>query len=151
MQEPARFADIRATTLTGLEPEVRLLRVGRVVYLEGHVSCYERKKRLAQLAADLPFVEKVVNRLRVVPGFQRPDHRVKEEVLAALRLGSLARRAEISVSVTDGVVEMAGTVPDISTRIAAEVAAWSACGVQHVENHLEIRPLGTLSSPPRLA
>ncbi|HEU4759179.1 MAG TPA: BON domain-containing protein [Dehalococcoidia bacterium] len=146
MQEPVRFGVRGSLALSELEPEVRLLWVGEVVYLEGRVHSYERKKRLAQLAAEMPSVTKVVNRLRVVPGSHLPDERVREQVLTALGLGSLVTRADISVRVRDGVVELQGTVPDISTRIAAEVAAWSACGVQHVANRLQVVAPGPLRS-----
>ncbi len=145
MQERAGSTGRGAKGLSELEPEVRLLRVGRIVYLEGSVSSFERKRRLADLAAELPSVKKVVNRLRVVPASHRPDRKVKEEVLAALRMPPLGER-DISVSVADGVVSLEGTVPDISTRIAAEAAAWSACGVRHVENRLDIQPRARLSA-----
>jgi len=144
MQERAGSTRPGASGLWELEPDVRLLRVGRVGYLEGSVSSFERKRLLGDLAAGLPSLDKVVNRLRVVPASHRPDRKVKEEVLAALRMAPLGQR-DISVSVVDGVVSLEGTVPDISTRIAAEAAAWSACGVRHVENRLHVGPRARLS------
>ncbi len=128
----------RRARLQQLEPEIRLSVVGRVAYLDGSVSCYDRKKALAQLAGGLPFVDSVVNRLRVVPGSLRPDRAIEEAVLAALTIDPVLRLENVSVKVADGVVELSGVVADISARISAEAAAWSACGVCHVDNRLEI-------------
>jgi len=126
--------------LQKLEPGVRLSVLGRVAYLEGCVSSYERKKELTRLAAGLSSVKKVVNRMRVVPGSPRADVAIEEAVLAALKIDPVLSLESISVKVTDGVVELRGMVPDISARIAAEASAWSTWGVRHVDNRLEILP-----------
>ena len=125
-----------------MEPDARLSLVGRVAYLEGCVSCYQRKKALTRLVAGLPSVERVVNRLRVVPGSPRSDRAIEEAVLAALNIDPVLRLESLSVKVADGVVELRGAVPDISARIAAEAATWSVCGVRHVDNRLDILPSG---------
>lgn len=133
--------------LPGLEPDVRLLVMAGVAYLEGSVSCYQRKKAMEQLVAKLPSVKEVVNRLRVVPGSLRSDRAIEEAVVAALQTELAPRLGSLSVRVSEGVVELRGTVPDMLSRIAAEAAAWSACGVQHVVNHvsvLEQKPLSSL-------
>ncbi len=130
-----------------LEPDVRLSVIAGVAYLHGTVSCYERKKALSRLAAGLPRVERVENRLRVAPGSMRSDRTIESEVSAALNMDPSLRGAQIIVKVTAGVVELQGKVGRVSARAAAEGAAWSACGVQHVENRLEIMPqAGSLSS-----
>lgn len=132
-----------------LEPDMRLFVVGRIAYLEGSVSCYDRKKALAQLAADLPLVEQVVNRLRVAPGSPRSDRAIEEAALAALKMDPVLEPEDVSVKVADGVMELRGRVGDASARIAAEAAAWSASGVRHVVNNLSVlgeKPLNSLGS-----
>ena len=124
--------------LQELDPDVRLSVLGGVAYLEGSVSCYERKKALGRLATGLPGVERVVNRLRVAPGGLRSDRMIEAEVLAALKMDPALRSERISVRVNDAVVELRGTVPGVPARIAAEVAAWSACGVHQVNNRLQL-------------
>jgi len=140
MQGHIRGEDKKWLRLQKLEPGVRLSVVGRVAYLEGCVSCYERKKALTRLVAGLPSVERVVNRLRVAPGSPRSDRAIEEAVLAALKVDPVLSLANVSVKVSDAVVELIGVVPDIPARIAAEAAAWAACGVRHVDNRLETPP-----------
>jgi len=138
--------------LHNLEPDVRLSVVGGVAYLDGRVSCYERKKALGRLAAELPSLARVENRLRVAPGSPRSDRTIELEVLAALNMDASLTGEHISVKVQDGVVELRGKVARVSARMTAERAAWSACGVQHVENRLEFLPqANTLSSLGRSA
>ena len=138
-QVSAKGEEKRWLRLQLLEPGVRLSVLGRVAYLEGYVSRYERKKELTRLAAGLSSVAKVVNRLRVVPGSPRADGAIEEAVLVALKIAPILSSESISVKVTDGVVELTGMVPDISARVAVEAAAWSTWGVQHVDNRLELR------------
>ena len=127
------------SALPGLGGEgLRLSIVGRIAYLDGSVSSYQEKRSISQVAAGLPNVDKVVNRLRVAPSSPRADQTVAGNVLAALKNDPVLRPLSIAVSVVDGVVELKGAVSDISVRIAAEAAAWSVCGVKHVVNRLEI-------------
>jgi len=136
-----------ASSLAGLEGEgVRLSIVGRVAYLDGSVSSYQEKRSIDLVAADLPDIEKVVNRLRVAPSSPRSDENIARNVLAALKKDPVLRPHTISVVAMDGVVELSGAVTDISARIAAEAAAWSACGVSHVVNRLEIAGAVDLAS-----
>lgn len=122
--------------------DIKLTMVGDVAYLDGHVSSYQQKKAISHVAADLPRVRKLVNRLRVVPCSPTSDRIIVENVFLALRTDPALRLHPIAVTVTDGIVELSGAVPDFSARIAAEAAAWSVCGVRHVINRLEIAPAG---------
>ncbi len=123
-----------------LEPGVQLSVAHGVAYLKGHVSSYERKKALGSMVDAFPSVERVVNLLRVMPGGLRADDTIQKEVMEALSAVSRSDRGEVSVRVANGVVEMEGSVPDLSARIAVEAVAWSVWGIQHVRNRLEIRP-----------
>lgn len=126
------------TLLQELEQDIRLSLVGGVAYLDGRVSCYERKRALTHLVQGLPSVERVVNRLRVAPGCLRSDRTIEEEVRAVLRIDPALQLERVLVKAIDGVVELTGVAPDLATRMAAETAAWSACGVHHVENRLRL-------------
>ena len=149
---PVRIPGEEKALLHKLEPDVRLSVVGGVAYLDGRVSCYERKKVLSRLTAELPFVERVENRLRVAPGSLRSDRTIEFEVSAALKMDPSLGGEQIVVVAKDGVVELRGKVGCMSARVAAERAAWSACGVQHVENRLEFLPqANSLSSLGRSA
>lgn len=115
---------------------VRLTLVGSVAYLDGSVASYQQKKAIERLTASLPRVSKVVNRLRVVPCARRPDPAIQADLIAALREEPALPDQGIDVRVSDGVVELLGTVPDASARTSAEAVAWSIWGVQHVVNRL---------------
>src|SRR3989304_6529735 len=100
-EPPVRTLGKEKGLLQEVEPDVRLSVVGGVGYLEGSVSCYERKKALGRLATGLPGVERVVNRLRVAPGGLRSDRMIEAEVLAALKMDPALRSERITVRVND--------------------------------------------------
>lgn len=129
-----------------LPGEVKLNIVGRVAYLEGRVCTYQQKKEIGRITASLPGVERVVNRVRVIPYTARPDREILEDVKAALRSAPELSDLSIGIQVRDGVVDLMGAVPDVRARIAAEAAAWSVWGVRHVVNHLEAVSAGELDS-----
>jgi len=125
-------------------PDVRLIVVNGVAYLDGPVASYHQKKAIASAVAALPNVRQVVNRLRVVPGNPRDDAEIAQNILERLRRDPILSLYDIGVSVDDGVVTLAGRVSSISGRIAAEASAWSVCGVRHVINRIELTPAKAL-------
>ena len=138
MQSARRSGVAGQSELARLEPDVRLRVVGRTAYVEGSVPSYERKKSLSRVVERLPGVDRVVNRLCVAPSCHRADEAVTQAVLAALGRNHLLRLEGISVTAAEGVVELRGAVPGISSRVAAEAIAWSVTGVTHVHNRLEL-------------
>jgi len=120
--------------------DVRLVVVNGVAHLDGHVASYHQKKALASAVAALPHVRGVANRLRVTPGCIRSDAQVRERVQEALQKGPILSLYPMAVAVNDGVVELRGKTSSLSERTAAEALAWSACGVHHVVNRLEVVP-----------
>lgn len=120
------------------EGEVRLAVVGKVAYLDGSVGSYRQKKAIGKVTASLPRVSRVVNRLRVVPCTPRPDAAIRSDVEAALAEHPELRGWGLSISVSDGVVELRGVLPSPGACTAAEAIAWSVCGVQHVVNRLAV-------------
>ena len=138
MQSARRSGVAGQSEFARLEPDVRLRVVGRTAYVEGSVPSYERKKSLSRIVERLPGVDRVVNRLCVAPSCHRADEAVTQAVLAALGRNHLLRLEDISVSAAEGVVELRGAVPGISSRVAAEAIAWSVTGVRHVHNRLEL-------------
>lgn len=120
--------------------DIRLVVVSGVAYLDGSVASYQQKKGIGAAVATLANVREVVNRLRVTPSSARSDKEVAQNIIAALEKDPMLSLYAIAVAVKDGVVELRGRVSSISGKIAAEAAAWSACGVRHVVNRMEVTP-----------
>lgn len=129
---------IRRCKLAG--EDLKLIIVSGVAYLDGSVASYRQKREVATVVAALPNVRRVVNRLRVAPAGPRSDRQIAQEVLQALSDDPVLSFSTIGVEVIDGVVELTGRVGSLLSRIAAETIAWSAPGVRHVINRLEVAP-----------
>jgi len=118
--------------------DVPLTTINGVAYLDGPVASYDQKKAAASIAASLSDVRRVVNRLRVIPGNPRAEAEIRENIGERLRHDPSLSRNSIGVSVDDGVVTLIGKVSSISSKIAAEVVAWSVSGVRHVVNRIKV-------------
>ncbi|MDE2576830.1 MAG: BON domain-containing protein [Rhodospirillales bacterium] len=96
---------------------------------------YQRQEAEARVRA-LEGVRGVANDIAIRPAAIAPD-------IAANVRRALARHAEldagrITVAEDGASVALAGTVPSLAARHAAENAAWSAAGVAAVENRLSV-------------
>lgn len=132
-----------------------------VLTLEGEVEHIMAKKRALEVAAALPGVAGIVDRLRLVPARQMEDGEIRDHVCTALLaenlLSSCAVRAMvkgatelvrgagqgeglIDVEVNDGVVTLNGTVTSLSAKRLAGVLAWWVPGSREVVNGIEVAP-----------
>jgi osmotically-inducible protein OsmY len=80
-------------------------------------------------------VRAVVNRIRFVPE-HRPDQGVAAEVRGALRNTAALSKMPIRVRVTDGVVELLGSISSWDEQLLAERVARSVPGVRFCQNQL---------------
>ncbi len=69
---------------------------------------------------------------------RRKDEEIKKDVTDALYWNSRIDSSGVSVSVSDGVVNLSGTVPSYGARNAAAGEAWSVAGVHSVVDHLAV-------------
>ncbi|HEX7053391.1 MAG TPA: BON domain-containing protein [Burkholderiales bacterium] len=138
-----------------------------VAVLEGEVGDIAAKKLALELAASVPGVRGVVDRLRVAPGSRpgegrRGDGEVRDSLArrfleqpefrnCTLRTHTnerdqLLREAngdgvgDIEISVSDGVVVLEGRVISQPHRLFAGVLGWWTPGRRDVVNALEVRP-----------
>jgi len=133
-----------------------------VVRLEGDVPDIAAKKLALELAASVPGVRGVVDRLRVIPGERRGDGAIRDSLAKFLlqepevRNCTLQFRAkgrtevlrkieqdgagEIEFSVTEGVIVLEGHVISQSHRRFAGVLAWWTPGTRDVVNALAVIP-----------
>lgn len=136
---------------------------GRLV-LQGNVENVASKRLAARIAGDLASDEHpVADALEVVPAAARADGDLLDAFtralleLAELKPLTIRRRhrdqletlrtapasetpGEIEFGVSQGVVELAGTVPSLSHRRVVEVLAWWLGGCRNVVNQLRVEP-----------
>lgn len=130
--------------------------------LEGEVENIVAKKLALELAAALPGVRGIVDRLRVFPAQPMGDGAIRDHVRDALlqepaltnctlsvwekgaativREATRESAAVIAVSVEDGVVTLNGQVPSLSHKRLAGVLAWWVPGSRDVVNGLDVVP-----------
>jgi osmotically-inducible protein OsmY len=141
---------------------VRIDTADGTVTLEGEVADVAAKKLALELAAAVPGVRGVVDRLRVIPGDRRGDGAIRDslarmlleapelkrcsfnmktnEKMVVLRRVDHDADADIEISVTDGVILLEGSVISQSHLRFAGALAWWTPGRRDVINALEVRP-----------
>lgn len=77
------------------------------------------------------------------PGEQWDDNKIHAEVKAKLTTDHFSNITNIDVNVTNGVVTLAGEVPNEKIKAEAEAEARSVKGVKNVTNRLQV------SEPPK--
>jgi osmotically-inducible protein OsmY len=152
----------RETRINVHRHPVRISNSNGVVVLEGEVADVAAKKLALELAASVPGVDGIVDRLRVAPGEPRGDGAIRDSLARRLleqpEFRNCALRAhtnersetlrtaqadavgEIEISVTDGVIVLEGQVISQSHRRFAGVLAWWTPGRRDVVNSLAVRP-----------
>lgn len=108
------------------------------VTLKGTVPAYWQKVKARELASGLMGVIGVTNELAVVPSKRYEDRRIAEEIEAALERNIYVDAETVDVKVRDGVVMLAGTVPDMRAYNAALDTAKYTPGVVDVINELVV-------------
>lgn len=133
-----------------------------VLTIEGEVEHIMAKKRALEVAAAIPGVTSIVDRIRLAPAERMADGAIRERVCKALlaeeMLGSCAiwaivkgksevvREADqgvdgsIDVEVQDGVVILNGAVSSLTAKRLAGVLAWWVPGSRDVVNGIEEVP-----------
>lgn len=107
------------------------------VTLVGDVDFQYQKESAEEVVRDLVGVKGVRNLLLLKPGGATAGE-VRERIAAALKRNATLDADRIAVEARDGKVVLRGTVRSWAERQDAERAAWSAPGVQSVEDHLAV-------------
>jgi osmotically-inducible protein OsmY len=79
-------------------------------------------------------------------GYKRSDERIREDVSEALTRSHEVDATNIEVTVSDGVVTLAGSVDDRHAKRMAEDIAEDVSGVRDVQNQLRVQPSSTITS-----
>lgn len=72
-------------------------------------------------------------------GYRRSDERILDEVCERLTEDDAIDASDVEVTVKDGDVTLAGTVPDRAMKLSAELICGSVRGVVDITNLLRIR------------
>ena len=80
-------------------------------------------------------------------GYARSDERIREDVSDRMWLNSWLDASDVEVSVSNGEVTLAGTVPSREEKRRAEDIAESVPGVTHVQNNLRVRGARSSAAP----
>jgi len=130
--------------------------------MEGELDSVAAKKLALEIAAAIPGVRGIIDRVRVAPSKRMEDGEILVHVLHALsgesglqtcaltsRRGarveytpspSPGARGQIDARVEDGVVTLDGDVPSLTQKRLAEVLIWWVPGVRDVVNGLGVTP-----------
>jgi osmotically-inducible protein OsmY len=159
----------RVRAALGHDPRINLHRhpihlhgEGGILTMDGEVGDIVAKKRALELAAAVPGVDGLVDRLRVAPTRPMGDGAIRDHVRDALlqepafanfavevrdqgRLDTIRPASGtpcggIEVAVAAGVVTLNGQVPSLSHKRLAGVLAWWVPGSREVINGLAVEP-----------
>jgi osmotically-inducible protein OsmY len=125
-------AALKGLRIDGLRVDV----VGDCVYLHGQARCYETKRAAGDLAGVTSHGVRIANEIRVVHADDFDDHRIRNEVEAAIRrvAGGTAR---VMATVHESVVTLTGVARDPHQRHAIEAAVWETRSVARVHSRLD--------------
>jgi osmotically-inducible protein OsmY len=140
--------------LTPGNPGIRL--EGDAIVLEGTVEDMAAKRLVPRIVAETSGGKGVLDRLRIRQDEPREDPNLasavermlgQEPVFTRYRVmpgkstGQMDAASKLlRVNVTDGVVQLSGTVESLSHRRIAEALAWWVPGVADVDNRLYVSP-----------
>jgi hyperosmotically inducible protein len=115
-----------------------------VVTLFGTVPTPAVKRKAAAEASKVAGVKRVKNELQVVPSgvkqdISKRDSEIESNVERAVGNDRSLKDANIHVEVRDGVARLSGTVPNESSKMAAETKVKKIDGVRKVQDDLQIR------------
>ncbi len=106
-----------------------------IVVLTGTVAVPAWRRRAQRIARAVRDVRAVVDRTSLVP-VTRSDALLARDVRRAVRATNALRALPISVTVTDGVVELRGRISSWEEQQLAELVASSVPGVRFCQNQL---------------
>jgi osmotically-inducible protein OsmY len=109
-----------------------------IVTLRGTVDWRYERDEAARAASHLVGVSGVTNLIRVEPRNEATAADVAHRIERALQRQADVDATAVSVTMSDGVVRLEGTVSSVAERRAAQIAAESAPGVTEVVNDLDV-------------
>jgi osmotically-inducible protein OsmY len=119
-------------------PKLQVLVEKGWLTIEGDLEWQHLKERAEEAVRDVKGVRAITNAIVVKPQVLPMD--IKQKIEAVFMRNAQADAERVSVDTgEDGTIILAGIVSSWAEREQAERTAWSAPGVKHVENRLEVR------------
>lgn len=109
-----------------------------VIFLSGSVDEYWKKKRIEEIAYDVPGVYEIVNTVNVVPTKLPFDQALALDIMNALSRSGKFNPESVNVEVSGGRVILKGRVPDWETYSFAHNVVKYTHGVTDLVNELVI-------------
>jgi osmotically-inducible protein OsmY len=107
-----------------------------VVTLTGIVDWHHQRTTAHTVVSSLSGVRGVVDRLTIKP--RATSAQTKSKITAALHRSAQVEAQDIDVDVEDHTARLSGTVRSWAEAHESVMAAWSAPGITHVDNHLRV-------------
>jgi osmotically-inducible protein OsmY len=113
------------------------VRSGHVV-LDGYVGHAHERDEAERAVRHLVGVQGLTNSIEVRPHPESSAEDIEGEIESAIERSAVLEANAITVTKSDGVVRLEGTVHSIAERKTAQRVAESAAGVAKVENHIVV-------------
>jgi osmotically-inducible protein OsmY len=118
--------------------EIDVTTTDGIVQFSGKVDSILEKDRAEAIASHTVGVRGVVNEIAIEPDIERDDAELRNAVEDALLRDPATESYEVSVSVTNGTVSLAGTVDSWQERELCGTVAKGVSGVRGIENILAV-------------
>jgi len=117
---------------------IRVKSVDGNVTLTGDVDSWSEWEEAGLLAGGVRGVNEVANKLMVLPTAGRSDQEIKNDAVAALARDVYTNNLPITVTVTDGVITLTGSVGNAFEKDRAEDTVRWISDVRRVNNSLDV-------------
>lgn len=112
--------------------------VDGIVELTGWVTNIKAKERAADIAGLVKGVRSVSNRIEIKTREDISDKDIKTDIMASLLSNPATESYKVDVDVSNGIVELTGTVDSYREKQLCENVAKSVDGVKKLENKIDI-------------
>jgi osmotically-inducible protein OsmY len=109
-----------------------------VVSLRGTVSNLLAKDRALEITETVKGVRSVINLIQVSAFQDKSDYRLQKEIIDSLKMNPATNEYDITVTVADKKVILAGTVGSYREKQLAETVAKGVGGIRSIENKITI-------------
>lgn len=121
------------------------------VFLAGRVNTRRQSERAFEIAKDTVGVRQVETSIKIEPQLAPPDFELVASVRIALANDPALEDKGLGVAARDGVVTLAGTVPQATYRVRAARVADRVVGVSRVVNRIQVSGFNQAASDAQLA
>jgi osmotically-inducible protein OsmY len=108
------------------------------VILKGFVGEYGHRDKVENFVSELPEVLDVKNELIVIPSEKIDDEIIAQKIIDELKAHDHLEISNFLIEVSNGVITLAGTAPDLASKVYVYVAAAQASNVLNIVDNLDV-------------